>query len=150
MWFWASVKSVINIFTTWNKRYMWWVKVPNFQSITRKNQENFAKEIQEATILVKRPWDSRNTSLAELSVVSYCYQIIVLSTRSLAPNQCWAKLVRNFLPAATLSRGRGDGVHFYTGHEICFKLELKSILDNIRTVCVAVFYLYSSNFMLII
>ena len=56
--------------------------------------------LNEPSILVKSLWDTRRKSLTQLPVVSYCCQIIVLSTHSLAPfsppNQCWAKHVRRF------------------------------------------------------
>ena len=77
------------------------------------------------TILVKSPWDTRRKYLTQLPVVSYCYQIIVLSTHYLAPCPLSLKSMLSktctkiFSPTATLSRGEwGDGLHFYTGHEI--------------------------------
>ena len=67
------------------------------------------------TILVKSPWDTRHKSLTELPVVSYCYQIIVLSTHSLTPSPLSPQInvelnmYEVFSPTATLSRGRGGG-----------------------------------------
>ena len=42
--------------------------------------------LDRSTILVKSPWDTSRKSLTQLPVVSYCYQIIVLSTHTLAPS----------------------------------------------------------------
>ena len=41
---------------------------------------------EEATILVKSPWDTRRKSLKQLPIVSYCYQIIVLPAHFLVPS----------------------------------------------------------------
>ena len=74
-----------------------------------------------ATIVVKSPWDTRHKYLTELPVVSYCYQIIVLSTHSLTLSPLSPKInvelnmYEVFSPTAILSRGEGGWTTFLHG-----------------------------------
>ena len=73
----------------------------------------------DTTILVKSPWDTRRKSLTQLPVVSYCYQIIVLSTHSLTPSPLSPTLspeinvelnmYKDFFTNCNIEQGRGAG-----------------------------------------
>ena len=79
-----------------------------------------------STILVKSPWDTRHKSLTEPPVVSYCYQIIVLSTHSLTPSPLSPQInvelnmYKVFSPTATLSRGEGGGMDYIFAGDMKF------------------------------
>ena len=78
-------------------------------------------QILVSTIVVKSPWDTRHKSLTELPVVSYCYQIIALSTHSLTPSPLSPQInvelnmYEVFSPTATLRRGQGGMDDIFTG-----------------------------------
>ena len=78
-----------------------------------------------STSVVKNHWDTRRKSLTQLPVVSYCYQIIVFSTHSLAPSPLSPKInvelniYEDFFTNCNIEQGGGGGLHFYIGHEIC-------------------------------
>ena len=67
---------------------------------------------------------TKRKSLTQLPVVSYCYQIIVLSTHSLTPSPLSPEInvelnmYENFFTNCNIEQGGGDGLHFYRGHEI--------------------------------
>ena len=70
------------------------------------------------TILVKSPWDTRRKSLTQLPVVSYCYQIIVLSTHSLTPSPLSPQInvelnmYEDFFTNYNIERGEGGWTTF--------------------------------------
>ena len=71
-----------------------------------------------ATCMVKSPWDTRFKSLTQLPVVSYCYQIIVLSTHSLTPSPLSPQInvelnmYEDFFTNYNIERGEGGWTTF--------------------------------------
>ena len=100
-----------------------------------RDRRTKAPQFTSSTILFKSPWDTRRKSLTQLPVVSYCYQIIVLSTHSLTPSPLSPQInvelnmYEVFSPTATLSRGEGGWTTFLQG---TWNLIIK--LDSVPTI----------------